>query len=136
MEKELNSATSFSETTAQKSNYTEFLDALCPYCMMYGMTYEEFWFSNMNRFHDYWQKHEYEREKRNQELWLQGMYVWEAVASVLDSKHKIKYPDKPYRLTEMTEAEKEAEAKKKVETMRQQLLEIKRRWDAKNKGET
>ena len=69
-------------------------------------------------------------------MWLQGLYIQEAVAAVLDTKRRAKYPEKPHRITEKTEIEKEIENKRKVETMREQLMDIKRRWDAKHKGES
>ena len=104
--------------------------------MLYGMSRDEFWNGSIEAFADYWQRYQFDIERRNQELWLQGLYIQEAVASVLDMKHRVKYPDKPHRLTPMTEAEKEAEKKRRVEDMRQHLNEMKRHWDAKNKGES
>lgn len=101
---------------------------------MYGMTWEEFWFESIDRFSVFWQKHQYEIEKRNQELWMQGLYIREAIDSAFDTKHRCKYPEKPHRITEMSDVEKEMEAKRKVEQMREQLMEIKRRSDARHKG--
>ena len=99
---------------------------------MYGMTWDEFWFESMERYAVYWQKSQYEIEKRNQELWMQGLYIRQAIDSAFDSKHQCKYPEKPHRLTEMTDVEKELEAQRMVEKMREQLNEIKRRSDARN----
>lgn len=101
--------------------------------MLYGMTWYEFWFESIDRFHDYWQQYQFDIERRNQELWLQGLYIQEAVAAVLDTKHRAKYPDKPHRITEMTEAEREEENRRKVEKLREQLMEIKRRSDMRRK---
>lgn len=101
--------------------------------MLYGMSWEEFWFESIDRFYGYWQRYQFDIERRNQELWLQGLYIQDAVASVLDMKHRVKYPDKPHRLTPMTEAEKEAEKKRRVDDMRQHLNEMKRRWDTSHK---
>lgn len=131
-------APSFSDTDldASQSDFTEYLDTICPYFMHYGMTWQEFWFESIDRLHDYWQKNQFDIERRNEELWLQGLYIQEAVAAVFDTKHRVKYPDKPHRITEKTEAEKETENKRKVEQMREQLMDIKRRWDAKHKGES
>lgn len=98
---------------------------------MYGMTYDEFWYESLDRLEWYWQKRQFEIEARNQELWLQGLYIKIAIASALDKKNK--YPEKPPRITEMTDAEKNAEAKAKVEEMRAQLMEIKRRSDERNR---
>lgn len=52
-----------------------------------------------------------------------------AIASCFDNKNRSKYPDKPYRITEMTDAERDIENKNKVERMREMLIEHKRRWD-------
>lgn len=101
--------------------------------MMYGMTWDEFWYSSIERFEVYWQKHQFEKESRNQEMWLQGLYIRAAVASCLDSKN-FKYPSKPQRITQMTDAEQEHENKRKVDELRAMLMEHKRRWDAKHKG--
>lgn len=100
--------------------------------MMYGMTYDEFWYESLDRLEAYWQKHQYEIEAKNQELWLQGLYNRSAVASAMDRRNK--YPDKPQRITSLTEMEKEAENKRKVEQLREMLLSHKRAWEARQKG--
>ena len=99
---------------------------------MYGMNWNEFWYESLERLAVYWQKHQFEIEARNQELGLQGLYIKVAIASALDKKNK--YPEKPQRVTEMTDAEKEAESKARVAKLKEQLLEIKRRSDARNKS--
>ena len=100
---------------------------------MYGMSWDEFWYESIERFPVYWQRHQYDIERRNQELWIQGLYIRKAIDSAFDTKHQIKYPDRPFRLTEMTDEEKESEAKAKIAKLREQLAEIKRRSDARNK---
>jgi len=119
------------EDPPQGFSYAHYLDTICPYFMHYGMTWDEFWYGSIDRLHAYWQAHQFAVEQRNQELWLQGLYIRAAVASCLDKKNK--YPDKPQRITPMTAEEQELENKRKVEQMREQLHEIKRRWDAKHK---
>lgn len=133
MEEDVSGEASFSEIDldAPKSEYSKYLDLICPYYLMYGMTADEFWYGSLDRLEWYWQKHQFDIEARNQELWLQGLYIKIAIASALDKKNK--YPEKPQRITEMTDAEKDADAKAKVEKMRAQLMEIKRRSDERNK---
>ena len=134
METELSGGSvSDTDDTPQEFSFAKYLDTICPYYMNYGMTWDEFWYESIDRLQGYWQKHQFAVEQRNQELWLQGLYIRSAVASCLDKKNK--YPDKPHRITKMTEAEQDAENKRKVEQMREQLNEIKRRWDAKHKGD-
>ena len=98
------------------------------------MTYDEFWNQSIDRFEAYWQANQFSIERRNQELWLQGLYIQEAVAAVLDTKHRAKYPEKPHRITELTESEKEAEAKRKVEEFRAALTARYEKWQARQKG--
>ena len=100
--------------------------------MMYGMTYDEFWYESLDRLEAYWQKHQYEIEAKNQELWLQGLYNRAAVAASMNKKNN--YPEKPQRITELTEAEQDAENRRKVEELRTMLLTRKRRWQEKQKG--
>ena len=100
--------------------------------MSWGMTWDEFWHESLDRLQAYWQANQFSIERRNQELWLQGLYIRSAVASCLDKKFK--YPDKPQRITAMTEDEQAAEDRRKIEHMRAVLAERKRRWDAKHKG--
>ena len=134
MEEDLSGASSFSDVdlNAPQSEFGKYLDQICPYYMSWGMTWDEFWYESIDRLQAYWQANQFSIERRNQELWLQGLYSRSAVASCLDKKFK--YPEKPQRVTEMTDAEAEAESKRKLEHMRTVLNEHKRRWDARNKG--
>ena len=135
MEEDLSGESSFSDIDldAPHSEFGKFLDLACPYYLMYGMSWDEFWYSSLDRLEFYWQKHQFDVESRNQEMWLQGLYIRMAVASCMDSKHA-KYPDKPQRITELTDAEQDAENKRKVAEIRNALMEHKRRWDAKHNG--
>lgn len=97
------------------------------------MSWDEFWNSPIERLEFYWQKNQFDIERKNQEMWLQGLYIRTAVASCRDKKFK--YPDKPQRITQLTEMEQEYENKRKVDELRNMLIEHKRRWDAKHKGD-
>lgn len=133
METELSGNSVSSTDTPQTFSYSQYLDTMCPYYMNYGMSYDEFWYGSIDRLNSYWQKHQFEIEQRNQEMWMQGLYIRLAVASCLDSKNK--YPVKPHRITEMTEVERELDNKRRVEQLREQLMAIKANWDAKHKGD-
>ena len=100
---------------------------------MYGMTWDEFWNESLWRLGVYWQRYQFEIERRNQELWMQGIYIRDAVASCLSNKAK--YPEKPHRITAMTDAEQAEEKRQKVDKIKEQLNDMKRRWDAKRKGD-
>ena len=134
MEEDLSGASSFSDVdlNAPQSEFGKYLDQICPYYMSWGMTWDEFWYESLDRLQAYWQANQFSIERRNQELWLQGLYIRSAVASCMDKKFK--YPERPQRITEMTEDEQAAEDRRKIEHMRAVLAERKRRWDAKHKG--
>jgi hypothetical protein len=120
---------------ASQSQFSKFLDTMCPYFLHYGMTWNEYWFDSLDRLAAFWQKHQFDVEARNQELWMQGIYIQEAVAVVMDTKHRVKYPDRPHRITELTEEERELENKQKIERLREILDAHKKHWDMrKNKG--
>ena len=137
METDVNGATSFSDIDldAPQSQFGTYLDQLCPYAMAWGMSWSEFWYDSLDRLHDYWQANQFSIERRNQELWLQGIYIHAAIASCFDSKKRAKYPDKPYRITEMTDAEREVENQRKIERLREFLNDHKKQFDTRhNKG--
>ena len=47
--------------------------------MSIGMTYDEFWNKDVRLVEVYRKAQELREKRRNQELWLQGMYVYEAL---------------------------------------------------------
>lgn len=129
METDISGEVSFQDIDldAPRSEYGKYLDMVCPYYISWGMTWNEFWFESLDRLHDYWQANQYGIERRNQEIWLQGLYIKAAVASALSNKSK--YPPEPQRITEMTSAEKEEENKRKIEKLREVLNIHKEHWD-------
>ena len=137
METDVSDGVSFQDVDleASQSQFGKALDSMCPYFLHYGMTWDEFWFESLDRLAFFWQKHQFDVEARNQELWMQGIYIQEAVAVVMDTKHMVKYPDKPHRITEMTDAERKADNRRKIERLREFLHAHKQNWDMRhNKG--
>ena len=120
-------------------SFGETLDKLCAYYMALGVSADEFWNGDYTLLKFYAHKHKIAVEQRNEELWLQGVYFYEAISVALAnafSKHsQAKYPDKPYRLTELSEEEQELENKKKVEEFRAQLMALGRHFEAKHQRE-
>lgn len=80
--------------------------------MLYGMTYEQFWFGDPWMAKAYKEMHNLKRRERNQEMWVNGMYQLSALGVALHNafeKNKIKYMDEPLDIFPKSEAEKEAE---------------------------
>ena len=109
-------------------SYTEIFEQLCPYYMSIGMSYDDFWSGDVSMVKAYRKAYELREKRRNQELWLQGCYVYEALCDASPlfrftmKKGAIKpepYPKEPYPITaaEVRERE-EREARKKEERLK------------------
>lgn len=96
--------------------------------MSIGMSYDEFWNQDVHLAEVYRKADEFRMSRKNQELWLQGMYIYEALcdASPLfrftGKKGSIKptpYAKDPYLITAAeVAAKKEAEARAKEERLK------------------
>ena len=96
--------------------------------MSIGMTYDEFWYQDVSRVVAYRKAAELRDKRINQELWLQGMYFYEALCDASPlfrftmKKGTVKpesYAKEPYAITaeEIRERE-EREARKKEERLK------------------
>ena len=101
---------------------TEIFESLCPYYMLYGMTWKEYWYGTPWMARDYKEAYYLKRRAANENLWLQGAYIRSAVESVIVSSFggkRSEYERKPYDLFPKTHAEKQAE----IENERQKLID-------------
>ena len=100
--------------------YTEQFYEVFPYYLSIGMTYEQFWEGDPALPRYYRKAAEIQNERKNRELWLQGMYVYEAICDASPILHAFAkkgskphpYSDKPYALTE-EQRERYAEEKER-----------------------
>ena len=86
------------------------------------MSYDEFWYGDPFRAVAYRAAHRLRIEQANQHLWLQGLYVHNAVAVAINnafSKTKQKYIAEPIQLFKPSEEEQQA----KIEETRRKLVE-------------
>ena len=84
------------------------------------MSYYDFWDGDPEIVKYYHEKYKIERDRKNKELWLQGLYIYEAI---LDSaptlnplskdKKAIPYRNAPIPLTDQEREEREEEEKKR-----------------------
>ncbi len=96
--------------------------------MSIGMSYDEFWNQDVHRVKAYRKAYELHEKRRNQELWLQGMYFYEALCDASPlfrftmKKGSIKpepYMKEPFPLTEADVRErKEREARMREERLK------------------
>lgn len=96
------------KTRSSFSTYTEQFYEAFPYYLSIGMTYEQYWEGDPMLVKYYRKAEEMRNERRNQELWLQGMYIYEALIDVSPVLHAFArrgakanpYSDRPYPITE------------------------------------
>lgn len=103
------------ETEKEKPTltYTEIFYQCLPHYLLMGMSADEFWNCDPRLYKVYREKDRMEMERKNEVLWLQGMYVYQAILLTAPRLNSIKpeqpedYPQKPFDLGLYT---KEAEA--------------------------
>lgn len=91
----------------EDTSLTELFEKQCPIYMSYGMSYDEFWYGEAYRTKFYKEAHKIKLRNKDEELWLQGMYVYEALCKVSPILHAfskkgtqpLPYSSKPYMST-------------------------------------
>ena len=117
----------------EQISFHELFIKQCPYYLSIGMTLDEFWHGDPYLTVLYRRSHELERKRKNEELWLQGRYIYEALCDASPlfrftmQKGTIKaepYRSEPIPITEEEKrALEEREAKAKMERMKAQFME-------------
>lgn len=108
------------------TTYSEIFERLCPQYMSIGMSYSEFWDGDVSAVRAYREAQELREKQKNRELWLAGLYTYEALcdASALFrftmKKGSIKpepYPSQPFPIgeEEVVAAERRREEQMKAE---------------------
>lgn len=106
-------------------SYEQTFETIFPYYLSIGMTYEQFWYQNCDLVKAYRKAEELRQRRRNQELWLQGRYIYDALCAVSPVLHAFAkngtqpqpYLEKPYpsdkeesKAREQEQMENQAEA--------------------------
>lgn len=83
-----------------------FIEYLFPDAIIYGMSYDDFWYKDPELFFSYrfsyFKKLEIDQKKINYDSWLKGLYAYEAhtiaLAKVLGGKNasNVEYPTEPH----------------------------------------
>lgn len=101
------------------ANYTEAFNAACPAYMSMGMSWDEFWHGDPQMAAAFREADRIASRRRDQELWLQGRYVYDAMLAAAPlyqtfarSHRPRNYDEKPYtQMAEDAEREKELESR-------------------------
>lgn len=104
-----------------------------PFYLSIGMTAEQYWDGDASLTRAYREAEALRAERRNQELWLQGMYIYEAV---LDASPILRsfapagtrpepYPSEPYAITPAERKRRaEREEKERYERIRSRMYAL------------
>lgn len=118
-------------SSSSSYTYTDKFYELFPYYLAIGMTPEQYWEGDCTLVKYYRKAEELRNEKRNQELWLQGMYIYEALCDVAPVLHAFAkkgsrpspYAKEPYPLTEKQVKENEEEKQRKLTEKGKKFME-------------
>lgn len=119
------------EKQVESTSLTELFEKMCPIYMSYGMTYDEYWKESPYRAKFYREAHELKVKQNDEEMWVQGMYIYEALCKVSPVLHAfsksgtkpLPYSSKPYLYDVKTESERDKEREEKE---KQQQIENER----------
>ena len=93
--------------------------------MSYGMSYDEYWYKSPYRAKFYLEAHKLKVKQKDEELWMQGMYIYEALCDVSPILHAfskkgtkpLPYSNRPY-LDNVSALQSEEQKKKEKENAR------------------
>ena len=127
------SATEGSERTGSLPNftYTSVFYQAFPYYLSIGMTYKQYWEEDCTLVEYYRKAEEIRIERRNQEMWLQGMYFYEAICDVSPILHAFAkkgskphpYASKPYAISEKQIRQEREEKERKIAEKGKKFME-------------
>ena len=111
------------EITSPRKTFSEIFEELCPAYLAMGMTWTQFWIDAPELAIAYRKAEAIRRRRKNEELWLEGIYVAEAlsatVGNMFSKGQKHPYPAEPFPITAAEQQERrEREEKARMERMK------------------
>ena len=129
-------------TSASPFPYTEIFYKQFPYYLSIGMTEEQYWDKDCLLVKYYREAEELRNEKLNQQAWLQGMYIYDALNRVAPILHAFAkkgtkaqpyveqaYPISKRSAQEAKENEEKAKAQKGIRFMEAYMVQNNKRFE-------
>ena len=125
--------------------YTDKFYELFPYYLAIGMTYDQYWNDDPTLVKYYRKADEIRKERTNETLWLQGMYIYEALCDVSPVLHAFAkkgtkpqpYSERPYSITaEQVKRAKEEKERKIAEKGKRFMEAFMQSTNKRFEGET
>lgn len=103
------------------------------------MTFDQYWYGDVWLTKLFREADKIKREQMNTELWLQGMYFYDAISCSLQNAFRkksdppAKYPTEPYNIFPKEETKQEQEAREEAERLQaklymQQMMRAGKNW--------
>ena len=113
------------KSKVESISLTKTFEELCPIYMSFGMTYDEYWNDEAYKCKFYRECHKIKVKQKDEELWQQGMYIYEALCDVSPILHAfskngtkpLPYSNKPY-LAQYDFDKKKEDEEKRIENER------------------
>lgn len=102
-------------------------EEVCPYYLQYGMTYDQFWHGDPWMVRAYRKKWRLQLEKENRDMWLQGLYNYNAVSTAMAnafSKKKHSYIEEPLQIFPETKGDREERIRLEYQKTMNQLMSL------------
>lgn len=108
--------------------------------MSIGMTYDQYWYGDVRMVEAFREADRLRKEQMNYELWLQGLYVFDAVSCAVQNGNRTKqsdpiskYAEQPYEIFKKEPTKEEREAQEKAERLQaklymQQMMRAGKHW--------
>lgn len=103
------------------------------------MTFDQYWYGDVWLSKVYLEADRLRQERMNSELWLQGLYYYDAVCCALQNAFRnkrdptAKYPENPYDIFPKKETQQERESREEAERLQaklymQQMMRAGKNW--------
>ena len=112
-------------------SYTKIFEQECPFYMSIGMSYDEFWYGDCWVASYYREAWKLKKQQLNEQFWLQGVYIYEALIDVAPILHAftkkgtkpLPFPEKPYDLyNDSKQSKKKKKQEEENEKIRAELF--------------
>lgn len=138
------------KSKVEVTSLTTIFEKQCPIYMSYGMSYDEFWYGDAYRTKFYREAYSIKIRQKDEQLWMQGMYVYEALCKVSPILHAfskkgtqpLQYSLKPYlsNVENLKTSEDKEQEKKNAELIARVHFEnwarsMKKKFEKKQGGE-
>lgn len=117
--------------TLSSFSFSDEFEKHLPYFLSVGMTYEQFYDGDVDLCKYYRKADELRKDRMNEKLWLQGLYIYDALIRVapafraMGTSKPENYPDEPYPLTQKEMARREErDTKKRFEQMIEKMSDL------------